>query len=229
MEQAGPEPPPARVVLLDVQRAGAELEDLLQDVDGAAEALGPRERAVELDAAVERLAGEVDAGEVLAGGDLQVGEGLVVLEVAVVLRLDVLDEPGFDQQGVDLAVGREEVDVGDLVDPVADAAISGCPLVEIRAGPAAQVLRLADVDHPSLGVLHQVEARGRRELLDLLGRRDGCGRRFGHADFRPCPCGARDRPSLNVLFDMAEGLVKWPGAVGRPAGDRPRMRSGRLE
>src|SRR5262249_8269985 len=71
VEQAGSEPSPARVVLLDVQRAGAELEDLLEDVQGPAEALGPRERTVQLDAAVERLAGEVDPGEVLAGGDLQ--------------------------------------------------------------------------------------------------------------------------------------------------------------
>ena len=180
VEQAGAEPSPAGIVLLDVQRAGAELEDPLEDLDGAAEALGPRERAVELDAAVERLAGEVDAGEVLAGRDLQVGEGLVVLEVAVVLGLDVLDQPGFHQQGVDLAVGGEELDVGDLVDPVADAAVVGGPLVEVRTGPAPQVLGLADVDDPPLGVLHQVEARGRGELLDLLGRRDrcGCGHRY---------------------------------------------------
>ena len=67
VQQAGAEPAPARVVLLDVQRAGAELEDPLQHLDRAAQALGPGERAVELDAAVERLAGEVDAGEVLAG------------------------------------------------------------------------------------------------------------------------------------------------------------------
>ena len=172
VEQAGAEPPPARVVLLDVQRAGAELEDPLQDLDRPAQALGPRERAVELDAAVERLAGEVDAGEVLAGGDLQVGEGLVVLEVAVVLGLDVLDQPGLHQQGVDLAVGGQELDVGHLVDPVADAAVAGGGLVEVRAGAAAQVLRLADVDHPPLGVLHQVEARRGGELLDFLGRSD---------------------------------------------------------
>ena len=44
-QQAGPEPSPAGVVLLDVQRAGAELEDPLKDLDGAPQALGPRERA----------------------------------------------------------------------------------------------------------------------------------------------------------------------------------------
>ena len=49
VQQAGAEPPPAGVVLLDVERAGAELEDLLEDLDRPAQALGPGERAVELD------------------------------------------------------------------------------------------------------------------------------------------------------------------------------------
>src|SRR6185437_16787463 len=71
VEQTGPEPPPARVALLDVERTGPELEDLLQDLDRPAQALGAGEGAVEFDAAVERLAREVDAREVLAGGDLE--------------------------------------------------------------------------------------------------------------------------------------------------------------
>ena len=180
VEQAGAEPAPAGVALLDVERAGAELEDLLEHLDRPAEALGAGERAVELHAAVERLAGEVDAGEVLAGRDLEVRERLVVLEVLVVLRLDVLDQPGFHQEGVDLAVGGEEVDVDDLADPVADPAVVGGRLLEVRARPGAEVLRLADVDHPPLGVLHQVEAGRGRERADLLagaerGRRDGVG------------------------------------------------------
>ena len=134
MQQAGAEPAPARVVLLDVERAGAELEDPLEDLDRPPQALGPRERAVELDAPVERLAGEVDPREVLAGRDLEVGERLVVLEVVVVLGLDVLDQPGFHQEGVDLAVGRQEVDVGHLADPVADPPVLGGRLVEVRPG-----------------------------------------------------------------------------------------------
>src|SRR5262249_31003627 len=139
VEKAGSEPSPAGVVLLDVERAGAELEDLLEDLDRAAEALGPGERAIQLNVAVERLAGEVDAGEALAGGDLEVGERLVVLQLGVVPRLDVLDEPGFHEQRVDLAFGLEEVDVGDLADPVPDPRVVGRGLLEVRPGPAAQV------------------------------------------------------------------------------------------
>ncbi len=119
---------------------------------------------------VERSTGEVDAREVLAGRDLQVGERLAVLFAAVVLGLDVLDEPALHQEGVNFIVGGKELDVGNLIDPLADAPIVGGCLVEIRAGTAPQVLGLADVDDASLGVLHEVEARRRGKLLDLLGR-----------------------------------------------------------
>jgi hypothetical protein len=47
----------------------------------------------------------LDAGKILAGDDLQIREGLVVLEVDVELRLDVFDEPIFEEQGVDFAGG----------------------------------------------------------------------------------------------------------------------------
>ena len=98
-QQAGPKPPPARVVFLDVQRAGAELEDPLRAPGSPRAGSWPGERAVELDPRIARLAREVDPREILAGGDLKVGKGLVILEVVVVLGLDVLDQPGFHQAG----------------------------------------------------------------------------------------------------------------------------------
>ena len=63
-----------------------------------------------------RRAGEFHAGKILVGVDFQVGKGLVVAEVAVELGQDVLDEAGFHQQGIDLALGVEVVDVADLLD-----------------------------------------------------------------------------------------------------------------
>ena len=125
-------------LFVDVQRAGAELEDLLQHLHRAAQAAGAGERPVELRAPLVRLAGELDAGKILAGGDLQVRKRLVVLQVLVVLGLDVLDQPGFDQQGVDLALGLEEVDVADLADQVGRAAILGGGLEKVAAGPRAR-------------------------------------------------------------------------------------------
>src|SRR5262249_8027236 len=58
VENAGAEPAPAFVLRVDVEGAGAELEDALQHLDGGAEALGAGERAVELDAAPPRRARE---------------------------------------------------------------------------------------------------------------------------------------------------------------------------
>ncbi|MFZ8926405.1 MAG: DnaJ domain-containing protein, partial [Candidatus Nanopelagicales bacterium] len=57
----------------------------------------------ELTKAYRRLARELHPGKVFANEDLQVRKALVVLELLVVLGLDVLDEPGFHEQGVDFA------------------------------------------------------------------------------------------------------------------------------
>ncbi len=172
VQEAGAEPAPAGVTLLDVERAGPEFEDFLEDLDRPPKALGSREWAVELDPSVEWLPGEVDPGEVVAGGDLEDKERLIVLEILIMLGLDVLDEAGFEEQGVDFAVGGEEVDVCDLADPVADSLIVGGRLVELRAGAARRFLAFHDVDHlPPLGVLHQVDAGGGPgNSSDLLAR-----------------------------------------------------------
>src|SRR6185437_3184654 len=100
-QQAGPEPTPLFVPLVDVEAARAEFEDLLQYLDRPSQGAGAGERPVELRAALARLASELDAGKILADVNLQVRKGLVVFEILVVFRLDVLDQPGLCQQSVD--------------------------------------------------------------------------------------------------------------------------------
>src|SRR5207248_1005050 len=102
-----------------------ELEDALEHLDGVPQRAGAGEGAVQLDAAAAGRARELDAREVLADADLQVREGLVVLEVDVEARADVLDEAGLQEQGVDLALGFEVVDVGDEADEVGGARVLG--------------------------------------------------------------------------------------------------------
>ena len=116
VEQARAEEPPAVVVLADVQVAGAELERLLQQRDRFLELVDAGERAVELHALGARLAGDVDAGEILVGRHHQVRERLVVEQPGVVLRLDVLDQPVLGQQGFDLGVGLDDLEVDDVVE-----------------------------------------------------------------------------------------------------------------
>ena len=114
-------------------------------------------------------AGDFDARKILARRDLQVRKRLVVFQLLVVLRLNVLDQPRFHQQGIDFAVAVDEVDVGDFLDPVGGAALGHRPFEEVAAGPAAQVLGLADVDHPAGGILHQIDAGRAGKFADLSG------------------------------------------------------------
>ncbi len=110
-QQARPEPAPALVIGLDVERTGAELEHLLQSLHRAAQAARVGERSVQLRAARARLARHLDARKILMRGDLQVREAFVVAQLAVVFGLDVLHQPRFHEHGVDLALGLDEIDV----------------------------------------------------------------------------------------------------------------------
>ena len=110
-QQARAEPPPPLVAFRDVQAAGAELEDPLQHLHGAAQRAGAGKRPVQLDAPILRLARHLHARKILARGDHQVGKRLVVFLFLVVLGLDVLDQPGLHQQGVDFAVAFDEIRV----------------------------------------------------------------------------------------------------------------------
>ena len=67
-------------------------------------------------------------------------------------------------------------------DELRRAGVFGRGLQEVAARPRAEVLRLADVNHPAGGVFHQIDAGRLREGANLLGgqRVVGGWRRFGH-------------------------------------------------
>ena len=169
VQQARAIPTPARVVLVDVERAGAKLKDLLQHLHRAAQPARIGKRPVELGSARLRLARDSDARKILVREDFEVRKRLVVAQVAIELRQDVLDETGFHQQGVDFAIGVDVVDVADFQHELGGARVFGRRLEEIAARPCAEALRLADVDHPAGGVFHQIDAGRLREGSHLLG------------------------------------------------------------
>src|SRR5262245_37795849 len=74
VQETRTEPAPARVLGVDVQRAGAELEQALEHLHGVAQALGAGERPVEANTPATRRARELDAREIFANADLQIGE-----------------------------------------------------------------------------------------------------------------------------------------------------------
>ena len=103
--------------------------------------------------------------------DLQVGKGLVVFLQRVEPGLHILDQPAFQQQGIDLAVGLEIVDVADFLHEIGGPAVEFSSLEEIVARPAPQILGLADINHPPGRVLHQVDAGRLGKLPHLPGSR----------------------------------------------------------
>ena len=223
-QQARAEPTPLLVVGVDVECAGAKLEDPLQHHDRPAERSGARERPVEFHPLLSRRPRELDSWKILVGRDLQVGKGLVVLEVGVEPRLDVLDESALEQEGIDLAVCLEVVDVANLTNEIGRATILCRRLEKVAAGSCPQVLRLADVDHAARGVLHQVDARGLRERPYLLrgdgpvpGRCGGVGvGRRGLRGHLGVVIVARAHGRI-VGGDTAEAPWPWAATLQRPA------------
>ena len=102
-------PSETRIVRADVEGAAAKLEDALQYLHGRTQALGARERAVKLDAAPPGCTSEFDARERFAHADLQIGERLIVLQIEIKARLNVLDQAGLQQERAESADFMEGV------------------------------------------------------------------------------------------------------------------------
>ena len=149
------------------------------------------------------------------GGDLQIGKGLVVLLQRVEAGLHILDQPAFQQQGVDLAVSLEVVDVTDFLNQVRRPAIKFGRLEKVAACTAAEILGFANVNHPAGGIFHQVDA-GR------LGKRPHFpgGRRpvAGHSRYvgicgRCFPVGWWRLAHGRIVCREPSGRTNQPGAL----------------
>ena len=146
--------------------AGAEQEDLAEQVERAAHALGARVRAEVGAVAAVALAREVDAREVLVEADRDVRVGLVVAQPDVEARLVLLDEGLLGEQRLGLGGDGERLDVVDLVGQRARAVLRR--VGEVARDPLADRLRLADVDDAPARVAEQVDARLVGEAAALL-------------------------------------------------------------
>ena len=118
VEQAGPAQGP--LALPDVDRAGAEREEAPDQVHRLVDAAGRGVRAEVAAAVADELAGALDAREVVAQGDPDVGVALVVLEADVEARLVALDEVGLEEERLGDRVGERVLEVGDVVDHLAN-------------------------------------------------------------------------------------------------------------
>ena len=143
--------------------AGAELEQLAEQVEGLAHPLGAGEGAEVGAVRPVLLAGEVDPREVLVEADADVGVGLVVAQADVEARPVALDEALLGEQRLGLGRGDE------ALDPVDARGEARLPAGEVRGDPLADRARLADVDDLALAVVEEVDAGRVGQLAALLG------------------------------------------------------------
>ena len=93
---------------------------------------------------------------------------LVVLQEDVVMGLVLLDEAALEEQRLVLRAGDDEVVIVHMRDHPCHLRQMVGAEPEVARDAVVQVLGLADVDDAPLRVLHQVDARGGRELRRLL-------------------------------------------------------------
>src|SRR6266849_2639553 len=109
---------------------------------------------------------ENDARKIFGHRDLEVRVGLVVAKEDVVARLMRFDQIVLEHDRLELVVGRDEIDSVDLLHQRGSERIAIALAHHVRAGTVAQIPRLPDVDHLSLGVLVQIDAGTIGKLLD---------------------------------------------------------------
>ena len=157
--------------------AGAELEELAEQVERLPHPLGAREGAEVGAAGAVLLAGEVDARVVLVEADADVGVGLVVAQADVEARAVALDEALLGEQRLGLIGGDEDVDP---LDPRGEPRLAAG---EMRSDALADRARLADV-----------------EQLLVARRRRGRRRANRAARGGAAPAARRGRPSSSLAF-----------------------------
>ena len=94
---------------------------------------------------------------------------LVVLEPDVKERLVPLDQLGFEVQRFLLGAREHVVEVVDRLGEGASLTLHAERRAEVRPDAVAQVRRLADVDHLTLGVAHEIDAGAGRQAGELVG------------------------------------------------------------
>jgi hypothetical protein len=147
--------------------AGPVREDPVQDVEGLSYLLRGRVWAEVDDAAPVPLPREHDARVLVLHGHGDVGVALVVAEADVERRPVPLDEVLLEVVGLDLGLRDDHLDPLDALDQPVEPE-PGVPAAEVRPHARAERLRLADVEHVVLRVAEEVDARLRREPLQLL-------------------------------------------------------------
>ncbi len=116
VEEAGAEILVLGVVRSNVEVAGAKFESALEELDGIAEGTDVGEWAEDLGGFEFRfvgIAGDEDAGEIIAGGDDKIGEGLVIELHGVETWSGVFDEAVFGEECFPFGFAFDAIEIVD--------------------------------------------------------------------------------------------------------------------
>ena len=148
--------------------ARAKLEDAVEHVERLTHLLRVCVRAEVEDAAPVSLAREHHAWVVVLDRHRDVRERLVVAKADVERRPVALDEVLLQVERFDLGRRHDHLEVLDSPDEVRDRGAGvAAPRLEVRADAWPQRLRLADVEEVTLRVSEEIDARFRRQALQL--------------------------------------------------------------
>jgi hypothetical protein len=153
---------------VDRDRARAQREELARQAQRLPHRGGGIERPIVRGAVVLHPARHQQPREVLVGRELEERVVLVVAQDDVVARTMLAHEVGLEHERLELVVGDDELEIGDVPDEGVGLGIGGPRDLEVRPHAPPQRRRLADIDHLRLGVLVQVHARPLRQAGQLL-------------------------------------------------------------
>ena len=149
-------PPEPFVALELVVGAGADRERPQQEVERLADRVRVGERTEVADALALLPPHDQRPGPLLADGDREERVRLVVLQPDVEARLVRLDELVLEEERLDLVADLDPLDRLGRRDHLPGARQQRRRVAEVVVQPAAQALRLADVDDPAVLVLELV-------------------------------------------------------------------------
>mmetsp|Transcript_44541 Transcript_44541/g.104556 ORF Transcript_44541/g.104556 Transcript_44541/m.104556 type:complete len:403 (-) Transcript_44541:1288-2496(-) len=221
VQQAG-----TAAVVEDAVLAGAQLEDLLHQLDGFLHRPGAGKGAEVLMAPIHRAAVVAHPREGVVA-ELQIRVALVVPEQDVEARVQRLDQVVLKQQRLGLGAHHRRLQPGNARDHHADARAS-MVLLEVAGHATLQVLGLANVKHLVLGIEVAIHARQRRQRIDLrhqalTGHARGGLDLGGALALGGLDCGALRRPLGQLLLTKAgigwgrtrHGARFWTGTAPR--------------
>ncbi len=165
VQQAGP----AAVVVKGIF-AGAQEEGALQHVESAVDRphIGERPEIIAFPAARAAMLGQLRAA--LVPGQQNIGKTLVVAHQHVEARLELLDQIGFEQQGLDLGAGRDEDHRRGQGDHPRDA-IGVAGQAGIGGDALPDAFGLADIKHRAVLADHAIDARPHRRMFPMRADR----------------------------------------------------------